>query len=139
MSSKTSQNRVLWLQATAFALFIAFLWLSELFDLPHNLLGTPATPVNLAESAFHTVICLLLGTACIIVTAHLQRQVRYLEGFLVVCSGCKRVRVEGEWMDLELYLHQQAGTELSHGLCEECLHRLYPDIADAVKNNMEKV
>ena len=50
---------------------------------------------------------------------------------VTICSACKRVRMDStSWVpvtkDFELILADR----LSHGLCQECLVRLYPDMAD---------
>jgi len=57
-----------------------------------------------------------------------------LEGILPVCSACKKIRVEpvlpGEqprWLSLEDYLHEETPVRFSHGLCEDCIKRLYPE------------
>lgn len=65
-------------------------------------------------------------------------QVRRLEGLLPVCSGCKRIRIDSpepgapdRWVSLEDYLHQERSVTFSHGLCTDCMHRLYPDLSEA--------
>jgi PAS domain S-box-containing protein len=59
-------------------------------------------------------------------------QVRTLSSMLPMCSGCRRIRDEGDgtWNQLEQYLSKtQSGTQVSHGICPECMWRLYPDYA----------
>jgi len=57
------------------------------------------------------------------------REVSTLSGLLPICSSCRRVRDdEGYWNQLEVYLRQHTDLQLSHGLCPECAHRLYPDV-----------
>jgi PAS domain S-box-containing protein len=59
-------------------------------------------------------------------------QVRTLSSLLPMCSGCRRIRDEGDgtWSQLELYLSKtHSGTQVSHGICPECMVRLYPDYA----------
>lgn len=58
-------------------------------------------------------------------------QVRTLRGILPICSGCKKVRDDtGYWQVVELYVSQHTEAEFSHGLCPDCLRRLYPAFAD---------
>lgn len=61
-------------------------------------------------------------------------QVRRLEGLLSICAGCKSVRDEGGvWVPVERYVRERAEVEFSHGICPDCLRRLYPDFADAAQ------
>ena len=52
-----------------------------------------------------------------------------------ICSNCKKVRYikdkpeeQKSWIPIELYLLKQSTIKLSHGLCPECLKKLYPDL-----------
>jgi len=59
--------------------------------------------------------------------AHALEQVKTLKGLLSICSWCKRIRDDhGDWNPVEVYLHQQTGTEFSHGICPECLNEQFP-------------
>lgn len=52
-----------------------------------------------------------------------------LEGILSICASCKKIRNDqGEWNQLEAYLHAYSGVEFSHGICPGCAKKLYPDI-----------
>jgi len=56
--------------------------------------------------------------------------IRTLEGMLPVCSGCRRIRDEnGKWQYMETYITKHSGAEFSHGLCPDCLKKLYPEYA----------
>jgi AmiR/NasT family two-component response regulator len=55
-------------------------------------------------------------------------QVKTLSGLLPMCASCKRIRDDqGYWQRVETYLKAHAAVEFSHGLCPECMKRLYPD------------
>lgn len=57
--------------------------------------------------------------------------VRVLRELLPVCASCRRIRDEADrWSDLETYLITRAGVRMTHGLCPECLPRLYPELVD---------
>ncbi len=61
---------------------------------------------------------------------HALAEVKPLRGILPLCGHCKKVRdAQGEWKPVELYLHEQTGTEVSHSLCPDCVVELYPDYA----------
>lgn len=61
-----------------------------------------------------------------------QQLAKALDDFIPLCMGCKNVRGDndGPWQTLEGYLSERTGSKVSHGLCPECLPRLYPEIGD---------
>jgi PAS domain S-box-containing protein len=57
--------------------------------------------------------------------------VKTLSGLLPICCACKRIRDDaGYWQAVETYIRQHTEAELTHSLCDECVRRLYPDIAE---------
>lgn len=55
-------------------------------------------------------------------------EVKILRGFLPICSSCKRIRDDqGYWQQIESYICAHSEAEFSHGLCEECMRKLYPE------------
>lgn len=66
--------------------------------------------------------------------------INYLKAFLVICSSCKRVRDEDEnWLDLDAYIRTTTSTKFSHGVCPQCMEKLYPDILKVInRKNLEK-
>ncbi len=62
-----------------------------------------------------------------------ERERDTLAKLLPMCSGCKRIRdSHGEWESVESYLEERSEVRFSHGLCEDCVRRLYPDVADRI-------
>ncbi len=60
-----------------------------------------------------------------------------LEGILPICSNCKKIRLEGadpkvqeSWIPIENYLRAKTEAQFSHGICPECMKKLYPEIMD---------
>jgi hypothetical protein len=54
---------------------------------------------------------------------------RALEGHLEVCPNCRSVHDEGgEWVRLEGYVAERAGTTFSHGICPACIQLHYSDV-----------
>jgi len=54
-------------------------------------------------------------------------QVRRLSGLLPICASCKKIRDDkGYWQQVEVYIHDHAGVEFSHGICPDCKEKLYP-------------
>jgi len=51
--------------------------------------------------------------------------VRRLRRLLPICMYCKKVRDDSDyWREIEDYLHQQTGTDFSHGICPQCMTSL---------------
>ena len=56
-------------------------------------------------------------------------EVKTLRGILPICASCKKIRnSSGEWTDVAAYISGHTDAEFSHGMCEQCVERLYPDI-----------
>ncbi len=63
-------------------------------------------------------------------------EVRRLRKMLPICASCKRIRDDdGYWQDVADYLHQHAALDFTHGLCPDCLARLYPDLQEEDATN----
>jgi len=57
--------------------------------------------------------------------------VKQLSGLLPICASCKKVRDDkGYWTQIEAYIRDRSEAEFSHGLCPECMKKLYPDYAE---------
>lgn len=131
------QKIIIGYEAAGFGLIIMLLWLDEIFDFPHYLLGAHATPVNWKESILESASVFLLGTYVIYMSYRILRKLKYLEGFLPVCSLCKKIRVGKEWLQLEQYITDHSEAVFSHSLCPECTHEHYGDILKKVRENNE--
>jgi two-component system, response regulator PdtaR len=54
--------------------------------------------------------------------------VKALKGLLPICASCKKIRDDkGYWEGVETYIKKHADVEFSHGLCPDCISRLYPE------------
>lgn len=108
---------------------ILLIWLDELIDIPHFLLGAESTPLNWRESIFESILIALLGAVIIICTNKLFRRIKYLEGILPVCASCKKIRDEqGHWQQIESFIRDRSDAEFSHSICPECAEKLYPEL-----------
>lgn len=74
--------------------------------------------------------------------AELQKamaNVKTLSGLIPICASCKKVRNDkGYWTQLDTFLEQHSDAEFSHGLCVDCMRKLYPDIAAEVEARLSK-
>lgn len=56
-------------------------------------------------------------------------EVKSLSGLLPICAHCNKIRDdEGYWRKVEDYLSARSELEFSHGLCPECMKKLYPEL-----------
>jgi CRP-like cAMP-binding protein len=50
-----------------------------------------------------------------------------LGGLLPICLNCKNIRDEsGAWVPIEFYISDRSQTEFTHGMCPDCMRKLYP-------------
>ncbi|MDA8134693.1 MAG: hypothetical protein M0T82_08710, partial [Desulfobacteraceae bacterium] len=56
--------------------------------------------------------------------------VKQLSGLLPICSHCKKIRDDkGYWNQIEVYIDQHSEAKFSHGICQDCAKKYYPDYA----------
>ena len=54
--------------------------------------------------------------------------VKALSGLLPICASCKRIRDDkGYWNQIESYIKDHSEAEFSHGICPDCVEKLYPE------------
>jgi sigma-B regulation protein RsbU (phosphoserine phosphatase) len=55
-------------------------------------------------------------------------QIKTLRGILPICSNCKKIRDDqGYWNQVEVFIHDHTEADFSHGMCPECMKKLYPE------------
>lgn len=55
-------------------------------------------------------------------------QIKRLSGLLPICASCKKIRNDqGYWEQIEIYIREHSEAEFSHGVCPECIGKLYPE------------
>jgi hypothetical protein len=127
------------LEALAFVFVALLIWVNEYLDLPHRLLGAPATPWRPVQIAIESGLVLLLGAAVTAVSWLTFHRLAYLESLLILCAGCQRVGDEGRWLPFEDFVHSRDSMETTHGMCPECQTTLGPQFAQAAKEHREVV
>jgi hypothetical protein len=54
-------------------------------------------------------------------------EIKTLHGILPICASCKKIRTDdGAWQQLESYISQHTDAAFSHGICTDCMTKLYP-------------
>ena len=55
-----------------------------------------------------------------------------LQGLLPVCASCKKIRDDrGSWKQIEEYISDHSDAKFSHGICPECVQKLYPEFSSS--------
>jgi hypothetical protein len=93
--------------------------------------------------AFLAAIGVVIGGYRMRLWRHLQREreltarvdqalgrIKVLSGLIPICANCKKIRDDhGYWSQLEQYLRTHSEATFSHGICPDCMDRLYGDLA----------
>lgn len=54
-------------------------------------------------------------------------EIKILQGIIPICSSCKKIRDDdGYWQQVETYISDHSEAQFSHGICDDCSHKLYP-------------
>ena len=65
-------------------------------------------------------------------------RVNQLKRLLPICMFCKKIRDDQDyWKEIDSYLHEQTGTDFSHGICPQCMELHYKELSvepDAAKD-----
>jgi PAS domain S-box-containing protein len=57
-------------------------------------------------------------------------QVKTLRGLVPICAHCKKIRNDaGYWQQVEVYVRDHSEAEFSHGICPDCMEKLFPEYA----------
>ena len=55
-------------------------------------------------------------------------EIKTLCGLIPICASCKKIRDDqGYWQGVEKYIEQHSFAEFSHGICPDCIKKLYPE------------
>jgi hypothetical protein len=102
-----------------------------------NLLVTRVAGLSAFEAGVVVVGVATLGIGIPIVTLlsrlvfdldRARADVKTLKGIVPICSACKAIRnSEGSWSQLESHLTENTEASFTHGICPECMRRLYPE------------
>ena len=120
-------NRILWVEAIAFSLLIVMSWLTEILGIPHLLYGEDFTP-DWRRASLRTLVILMIWLWVFSATRKLLKRLHYLEEFVRVCSWCRKVSHEEEWLEMEKYFNSKFDTKTSHGMCPDCLRKKKEEI-----------
>lgn len=119
-------------EAVGFFLLILFIWLNEVADIPERIFGGMDSPANITEAAIESIAALILGLSTMVATRRILSRLRYLEGFLPVCSFCKKIRLPNEsWIPIEQYIRDHSEAVFTHSYCPDCMQKHYGEYLGA--------
>jgi len=56
-------------------------------------------------------------------------EIKTLRGIIPICAHCKKIRDKDQyWHVMENYISSHTEAQFSHGLCPECIDKLYSDL-----------
>ncbi len=65
--------------------------------------------------------------------------VKRLNGLIPICANCKKIRDDkGYWEEVEKYISERSDVDFTHGLCPDCMKKLYPDIYEKIYGSKSK-
>ena len=67
------------------------------------------------------------------------KNVKTLTGMLPICAWCKKIRDdEGYWQKIEAYFKSHSDLDFTHGICNDCAKKQYPELYTELKKKTEK-
>lgn len=62
-------------------------------------------------------------------------EVKTLSGLIPICASCKKIRDDkGYWSAVESYISKHSDATFTHGICPDCLKKLYPEEWEQLKD-----
>jgi hypothetical protein len=131
------RKRMITVLIVGFATLILLLWTDDVFDLP-KLFGMSVQSILFEQTVIVSLLAAALCGWLLLTTSRILKRLQYLEGFLSVCSFCKRIHVDEQWIPIEIYISQRTDTKFSHGLCEACKEKHYGEFLRQAKDTALK-
>lgn len=64
-----------------------------------------------------------------------EKEVKILRGLLLICASCKEIKDDqGFWHQIETYIRDHSEAEFSHGICPNCMKKLYPEFCKDIND-----
>ena len=133
MKKNSHLSRIVLYQHFGFLAIITICWLDDLLKLPSLIFSDHPFSFVLRRSTLDMLLVLAVWLLVSRSTRRAMERIRYLEGFLRVCSWCRRINYHGDWIRLEDFMEKGFDTPTTHGICSECLQKQREAIARAKK------
>jgi hypothetical protein len=87
--------------------------------------------IELVERGMFVFLSFLVGIYASNLIMKLRKaneEIKTLNGLLPICASCKKIRDKNDnWQQVEVYIRDRSEVEFSHGICPECMEKLYGD------------
>jgi hypothetical protein len=87
--------------------------------------------IELVERGMFVFLSFLVGiyaSSLIMKLRKANEEIKTLNGLLPICASCKKIRDKNDnWQQVEVYIRDRSEVEFSHGICPECMEKLYGD------------
>jgi hypothetical protein len=103
------------LNCLGFLLAILTCWVTEYFD----------PPFSYMQVTIESMVLILLGCITLYLYFRLIQRIKYLEGFLVICTNCKNAMIDEGWVSIDHIITDNFEVPLSYSLCPHCSEKLY--------------
>jgi PAS domain S-box-containing protein len=65
--------------------------------------------------------------------------IKTLRGIIPICASCKKIRDDkGYWQQVEAYVSRHTEAQFSHGVCPDCMKKLYPEFCEDKETDSKK-
>lgn len=118
-------------QLGIFLLFLCLTLGNEIVDVPHYVFNDAPTLYSqrFGEIIIELSIFFAVMAIQIVLLKKLYKRIRLLEGFIPICTNCKKIRnTEDQWEQMEKYITEHSLAQFSHSICPDCVRQLYPDL-----------
>jgi hypothetical protein len=114
-------------QFLGFILLLGVIWADQVLDLSDVFFGTPRPGNSWVGTSVVTAGVIIIG---FITVAHTYvQQKRILQGFLRICTYCKKIKLDNQsWEQMEKYVTEHSRAEFSHGICPDCFKRVVSEL-----------
>ena len=87
--------------------------------------------IELVERGMFVFLSFLVGiyaSSLIMKLRKANEEIKTLNGLLPICASCKKIRDKNDnWQQVEVYIRDRSEVEFTHGICPECMEKLYGD------------
>ena len=127
VSSRDGLFIVAFWQLLTFFLLLLLIWVNEILDLSSLWFATKPSVPNYYRGAVLTIGVIVVGIVAVGNT-YLQQK-RIIKGLLLVCSSCRKIRVDEKvWSQLDEYVAEHSLASISHGICPVCFEEMKKEI-----------
>ena len=129
MKNRHVESVFFW-QISILLIFLTLTFTNEVLDLPHLVFGDQSTTWSQRSGEISIELIIFIAIICleIYLFKKLIRRIKILEGFLPICAGCKKIRTQDQWQQIENYISENSLVQFSHSLCPDCQKKLYPEL-----------